>query len=289
MFCKPADFFDSKNNFFVNGEITVKIEGILKTERSLIQVNQREIEAVYDFSVDSVNFSYGYQNTFKTCNQGYGIALCSTDELFDPLKGYFVDGFLTINLNGILLVETNENIALNAKDFTIVVGGGKVHKDVLMKVSPVMVALFESGMKESDENKMDIEDFPFEIVDEAVNLCYNSDVLPNFVLEDKILLYRFADKYEIKSYMAIEKDLIKKLTPSNVVQLIHFSKAFQPKLHQSCIDFLLKCAEKHIPVLGIESLGEHFLAMRFLEILRPVDFDLVDSDEKSSDAEESDE
>uniref|UniRef100_A0A914Y4W0 Uncharacterized protein n=1 Tax=Panagrolaimus superbus TaxID=310955 RepID=A0A914Y4W0_9BILA len=87
----------------------------------------------------------------------------------------------------------------------------------------------------------------------------------------------------------VESDLIKKLTSSNVVQLIHFSKTFnETKLHQSCINFLLKCAEKHTPVLGIESLDKDFLAMRFLDVLRPVDFDAVVSDDESSDEEDSD-
>uniref|UniRef100_A0A914XZR6 Uncharacterized protein n=1 Tax=Panagrolaimus superbus TaxID=310955 RepID=A0A914XZR6_9BILA len=90
-----------------------------------------------------------------------------------------------------------------------------------------------------------------------------------------MLLYRFADKYEIKSIMdLVENDLIKIITPSNVVQLIHFSKNFnEAKLYQSCINFLLKCSEAHTSVLGIESLDDHFLAMRFLDSLRPVVFD----------------
>uniref|UniRef100_A0A914YZP3 Uncharacterized protein n=1 Tax=Panagrolaimus superbus TaxID=310955 RepID=A0A914YZP3_9BILA len=88
--------------------------------------NEKKIEAVYDFSVDSVNFNYDLQYAFEKSSKGYGVDICSTVDLFDPLKGYFVDGFLTINLNGILLTESNENIELNAKkrykDFTIVVG-----------------------------------------------------------------------------------------------------------------------------------------------------------------------
>uniref|UniRef100_A0A914YEZ9 BTB domain-containing protein n=1 Tax=Panagrolaimus superbus TaxID=310955 RepID=A0A914YEZ9_9BILA len=121
--------------------------------------NEKKIEAVYNFSVDSVNFNCGLQYTFETSG-GQGYSLCLTDDLFDPLKGYFIDGYLTINFNGILLTETNEKIELNAKkrykDFTIVVGDKdiKVQKEVLIKASPVMAAMFESGLKESDENKM---------------------------------------------------------------------------------------------------------------------------------------
>uniref|UniRef100_A0A914YM27 Uncharacterized protein n=1 Tax=Panagrolaimus superbus TaxID=310955 RepID=A0A914YM27_9BILA len=190
--CKTADFFETKNKYFVNGKVTIKIKGTLKTERSLIQKisspvsmqwkikeeilkaknelqneylrskrkiitsfsgvkyylsiwpnkiengeppktwlylniemeNEKKIEAVCDFSVDSVYFKRVIQYTFEKSG-GWGGRLFSTVDLFNPLKGYFIDGYLTINLNGIFLTETNEKIELNAKkfnkDFTIVV------------------------------------------------------------------------------------------------------------------------------------------------------------------------
>uniref|UniRef100_A0AC34FNX5 BTB domain-containing protein n=1 Tax=Panagrolaimus sp. ES5 TaxID=591445 RepID=A0AC34FNX5_9BILA len=336
--CKTVEFFESKNKYFVDGEIKIKVKGIFKTERSSIQKSSTpismqwkikedvllpkkgikngrlfskrrnvpslsgvkyyldifpneindgaqpktwKIEAACDFSVDSANYKRGYQYIFEE-SEGYGLPLCSTDDLFDPTKRYIVDGFLTINFNGILLAETDEKIETNfkkkAEDFTIVIVDKeiKVHKQVLMDSSPVLNRMFESRMNESIENRMIIPDFPFEIVNAAIKLCYNSDFsTSSFTIEDLLSLFKFADKYEIILIMdLVENDLMKKISPSNVVQLIHFTKSLTAsKLYQSCINFLLKCSKESTPVLGVESLGDRFLATCFLETFRSVDSD----------------
>uniref|UniRef100_A0AC34FQ34 Uncharacterized protein n=1 Tax=Panagrolaimus sp. ES5 TaxID=591445 RepID=A0AC34FQ34_9BILA len=281
--CKAADFFKPESKFFVNGEVTIKVEGTFEAERPLVMKNsspismewkickevlqaengmqndflhskrkivaafsdvkyylsicvnevkdgkppttriylhiemghEKKVEAVVDFSIDSGNFSVATQYTFEK-SKGYGIALCSTNNFFDSSKGYIVDEFLTINLNGILMIETNGNTDIISKkrnkNFKIVIG---------------------------DKELNDL----------------------------------------------VENDLIKKISPSNVVQLIHFSKVLTAaKLQKSSIKFLLKCSKKHTPVLGLESLGKDFLATRFLETFRPADTDDViyfgDSDEE---------
>uniref|UniRef100_A0AC34FB18 MATH domain-containing protein n=1 Tax=Panagrolaimus sp. ES5 TaxID=591445 RepID=A0AC34FB18_9BILA len=270
--CKSDEFFDSKNKYFVNEEVTIKIKGIFKTDKPLFQKTstpisiqwkikedvllakkglkngrliskrrnvpsfsekpatwgylniemeneKKKIEAVYDISVDSVNYSEVVQEIFDK-SEGYGLNLCSTDDLFDPTNGYIADGFLTINFNGILLTETDEKTETifkkKVKDFTIIIG----------------------------------------------------------------------DK-EIKDL--VENDLIKKVSPSNVVQIIHFTKTLTAsKLHQSCIEFLLKCSKESTPVLGVESLGDRFLATCFLETFRPVDSDAESDNYEDSEVENSD-
>uniref|UniRef100_A0AC34FGT8 BTB domain-containing protein n=1 Tax=Panagrolaimus sp. ES5 TaxID=591445 RepID=A0AC34FGT8_9BILA len=352
---KTDDFFDSKNKFFVNGEITIKVKGTLKAEQSFILKistpismqwkikeedlktkkeekngclrskricvasflnvkyflsiypnkikdgeksktylyfnieigNEVKVEAVCDFSIDSVNFDRAVQCMFKN-SAGYGPSLCSTEDLFDPTKEHIVDGFLTVDFHGILMVETAENTVLNCekglavkydqekkdKEFIIVIGDKeiKVHKQVLMDASPVLRAMLESGLKESTENKMIIEDFSFEIVDFAIQLCYSSDAPKKFTFDDMLSLYRFADKYEIRFIMDIAEDFfIQKLVPANVCQLEKFSKDFAiKKLHQSCIDLLIKCSEEHTPVYGSDSLDKDLLAMLFLKTLHPI-------------------
>uniref|UniRef100_A0A914QTA6 BTB domain-containing protein n=1 Tax=Panagrolaimus davidi TaxID=227884 RepID=A0A914QTA6_9BILA len=278
-FCKTAEFINSK--FFVDGELTIKVKGTLKTERPLIskictpismqwkvkeadlkskkessgflyskRINlasfsgvkyylairpkfindenesrtqlclhlsmekEKKIEAVYDFSIDSANFNYGEQNIFeKSC--GWGFFLCSTEDLFDPTKRYFVNGVLTVNLNGILMVEKEKIISLNCKnglastakrngkDFLIVIGDKKlkVHKQVLKDASLAFAGMLQSGMKEAIENKMIIEDFEFKIVEAAIKLLYGVNGLRKFSFEEMLVLYRFADKYEIQHIM----------------------------------------------------------------------------------------
>uniref|UniRef100_A0AC34G618 BTB domain-containing protein n=1 Tax=Panagrolaimus sp. ES5 TaxID=591445 RepID=A0AC34G618_9BILA len=269
---KTAEFFESKNKFFVNGEITVRVKGILKAERSQntkisvpismqwkikeddlrakkesndgylrskrinvssfsdvkyylsfypkrvyksevgektyasVNLNvelggEEKIEAVFDFSVDSANFNKANQWIFQN-SFGYGPSFGSSDDLFDLSKGYIVDGFMTINLQGVLMVEKKQPTVLICRngfatkaiqkkkdqDFSIVVGEKeiKVHKKVLMEASTVLTAMLGSGLKETTENKMviDEKDFSFEVVDAAIKLCYSCGVPRKFTTDD---------------------------------------------------------------------------------------------------------
>uniref|UniRef100_A0AC34FQF7 BTB domain-containing protein n=1 Tax=Panagrolaimus sp. ES5 TaxID=591445 RepID=A0AC34FQF7_9BILA len=248
--CKTDEFFDSKNQYFVDGEITIKIKGIFKTHKSLIHKTSSPISMQWKIKEDVLLAKKGIQNK----SDGYGLPLCSTDDLFDPTKRYIVDGFLTINFNGILLIENDEKTETYSKkkveDFTIVIGDKeiKVHKQVLIDVSPVFSGMLESGMKESIQNKMIITDFPFEIVETSINLCYNSNFPTSlFTIEDMLLLLKFADKYEIK---------------------------------------LIKA--KSTPVLGVESLDKDLLVSLFLNTFRPVDSDVESDNDEDSEVENSD-
>uniref|UniRef100_A0AC34F8F8 BTB domain-containing protein n=1 Tax=Panagrolaimus sp. ES5 TaxID=591445 RepID=A0AC34F8F8_9BILA len=235
---------------------------------------KKKIDVSYSLSINTSDFKNEMYYMLEE-SDGSECALCPTKDLFDPIKGYFVDGYLTINLNGIFTMDADN-------DFMIVVGNQEinVHKQVLMDSSSVFNGMFESGWKESIENKIFVEDFSFVIVDAAVKLCYGFDVPQNFTYEDMLSLYRFADKYEMKRIMAsfnfftkiitlifqdlVENYLIENLSTSNVVQLIHFSKFLNAsKIYQTCIDLVLKCSEKHIPVLGLESLDKEFRLMLF--------------------------
>uniref|UniRef100_A0AC34FHV8 BTB domain-containing protein n=1 Tax=Panagrolaimus sp. ES5 TaxID=591445 RepID=A0AC34FHV8_9BILA len=139
-----------------------------------------------------------------------------------------------------------------------------------MDESPVFSGMFESGMKETIENKMIIPDFSFKIVDAVMKLFYNCVVAQTFNLEDLLLLYQFADKYQMTRIMdLLENYFIKKISPSNIVQLEKFSTDFYAKkLHQSCIDFLIKCSEQHTPILGAESLDKDLVFEMFMSTLR---------------------
>uniref|UniRef100_A0A914PHN4 MATH domain-containing protein n=1 Tax=Panagrolaimus davidi TaxID=227884 RepID=A0A914PHN4_9BILA len=66
--------------------------------------NEKKIEAIFDFSIDSVNYNHGNQSFWKEFKE-YKTFLCSTENLFDPFEKYFVDGILTINFNGFLMAE----------------------------------------------------------------------------------------------------------------------------------------------------------------------------------------
>uniref|UniRef100_A0AC34FK38 BTB domain-containing protein n=1 Tax=Panagrolaimus sp. ES5 TaxID=591445 RepID=A0AC34FK38_9BILA len=242
--------------------------------------NEKKIKAICIFSIDSVNSYRGIQHVFEK-SKGLGYALCSTNDLFDPSKGYIVDGYLTINCNGILMIEKDKISGDNKIN---------VHKQVLMDASPVFSAMIESGMKESIENKMIIPDFSFEVVDAAIKLCYTSNVPQDLNLDDMLSLYQFGDKYQIKIITdLVENYLIKNLLPSNVVEIIQFSNFLSiKKLFQQCTNFLIKCSKESTAVLGLESLDKNLLASTFLNSFCSELCDVEESEDENSDAESFD-
>uniref|UniRef100_A0A914QIY0 BTB domain-containing protein n=1 Tax=Panagrolaimus davidi TaxID=227884 RepID=A0A914QIY0_9BILA len=192
-----------------------------------------------------------------------------------------VDGVLTIDLNGILMVKKDQFVNLNCKndiatksalkgkkkDFPIIIGNKKirVHKQVLKNVSPVWAEKIDSQMKEY----IGIEGFSSKIVCFAVKLLYG--VLINLSMENMLTLYLFAQKYRIQILLDfIEEHLIKEISPANVVNLFKFSSPDAsniPNLHQKCIKYFIKCLKETIPIYAIESLGETFLASMVLKSL----------------------
>lgn len=74
----------------------------------------------------------------------------------------------------------------------------------MAEFSPVFEAMLASGLKEAKENKMIIskEEFPHKVVKYAIELCYKNDVQNKLTLSELLLLYQFAEKYEIKPIMA---------------------------------------------------------------------------------------
>uniref|UniRef100_A0A914PMW0 BTB domain-containing protein n=1 Tax=Panagrolaimus davidi TaxID=227884 RepID=A0A914PMW0_9BILA len=353
--CKTGEFFDYKSKYFVNGEITIKIKGILKAkrpstpiisapismewkikeydlkvemeesdnghvfsetvvvstfpevsyylsfipkrikdEKSMTKVslhveseNEEKIETVYDFCIDSVNYRDGCREIFEPETVGCGFVVCSTADLFDPSKKFMVDGVLTINLNGILMVERDQLFTLKVfktfalksalkrydKNFMIVVGNKniQVHKQVLIDASHVWAEMLKFEMTEAIENKTVIQDFPFKIVDISIKLLYGRSILLKNSLEDMLLLYKFGHKFRIKIIMdLIEEHLIKEISSANVVNLLKFSSPDALnviKLHQKCINYFIKCLKQTTPIYAAESLGEAFLASMVLKSL----------------------
>uniref|UniRef100_A0A914QFJ4 BTB domain-containing protein n=1 Tax=Panagrolaimus davidi TaxID=227884 RepID=A0A914QFJ4_9BILA len=341
-FGKTLDFFDAKNKFFVNGEITIKVKGIFIAPRPLIakilneesykgrlrskciniakfnnakyhlQIrpsviresgieaqtelflyvemgDETKIEAAFDISIDSANYNHGNNFVYEKA-YGRGTSLCSTADLLDPSKRFIDNGYLTINLNGILMKQKKQFITLNYKrclapkcfskngdkDFLIIVNDKEVqvHKKLIINVSPVFAGIFQSGMKESIENKIVIIDFPFKIVEAAIKLLYGDRGTCKFVLENLLKLYLFSDKYRIQFISdLVENHLIKHISQTNVVQLSQFSASDSfniKKLHQSRIKFLIKCFKEEIPIYASENLDKNLVFNIFTNGFRPI-------------------
>lgn len=62
--------------------------------------------------------------------------------------------------------------------------------------------MFESGFKESVENKMKIVDFSFETVKLALEILYDRKI-PTLTMEENMDLFQFFDKYAIMDLRVI--------------------------------------------------------------------------------------
>uniref|UniRef100_A0A914Z567 BTB domain-containing protein n=1 Tax=Panagrolaimus superbus TaxID=310955 RepID=A0A914Z567_9BILA len=148
-------------------------------------------------------------------------------------------------------------------DFTIVVDKKeiKVHKCVLAVHSPVFAAMFEPPMKEAIENKVEITDFSFEIVEKAVKLCYHQTYDDNISLDESFLLLKFADKYNIANIQDnIEKYLGDKITVSNLCEITNCAIAVNAlKLQNKCLDYFVNCLKMKYPVPKMELLDKEFI------------------------------
>uniref|UniRef100_A0A914YZ10 BTB domain-containing protein n=1 Tax=Panagrolaimus superbus TaxID=310955 RepID=A0A914YZ10_9BILA len=178
--------------------------------------DELKIEANFDIKIESANYSSKENYVFEESDEWVG-ECCNTEELFDPEKRYIVDGKMIIKIEGTLTTEKempkkSETFGDNRdalclglwnqenKDFTIIVDEKEIaaHKNVLAARSPVFARMFESGMKEAKENRVVIKDFPFNIVEAAIKLCYHHSLVPYATLNDKIKFLSFFDKYNIQ-------------------------------------------------------------------------------------------
>uniref|UniRef100_A0A914Q327 BTB domain-containing protein n=1 Tax=Panagrolaimus davidi TaxID=227884 RepID=A0A914Q327_9BILA len=236
-----------------------------------------EREAKYNIKIESANFVSDENILIEEC---YGTRICTTEELLDPEKGFIVDGKLTIKMDGFFMTEMEMPEELQSfgdhsdalylglwnqeskKDFTVVIDGNEIaaHKSVLAARSPVFAKMFESGMKEAQENKVIIKDFSFEIVENAIKLCYHQSLVGETTLEDTMRLLQFFDKYDMQLLKdGLEKYMISVINELTVCRLTNaalISNAL--KLKMKCTEFLRKCM-KTKPVCDLDLLDKDFI------------------------------
>uniref|UniRef100_A0A914QQ40 BTB domain-containing protein n=1 Tax=Panagrolaimus davidi TaxID=227884 RepID=A0A914QQ40_9BILA len=184
---------------------------------SILQYKPIKIDANIKIEIKSANYisekNFVFEDDYTEL-----VKLCSTEELFDPEMRFIVDGKMKIKIDGFFTIEkeaeddtllqcdnfdTSLCLALwkqETKDFVIAAEGKEIdaHKWVLALRSPVFARMFESGMKEVKENKVIITDFSFNIVENAIKLCYHQSLVPHTTLDEKMKLLQFFDKYDIK-------------------------------------------------------------------------------------------
>uniref|UniRef100_A0A914YMG7 BTB domain-containing protein n=1 Tax=Panagrolaimus superbus TaxID=310955 RepID=A0A914YMG7_9BILA len=152
------------------------------------------------------------------------------------------------------------------EDFTIVADKKqiKVHKCVLAYHSPVFDASFQSLLKESVKNKLEITNYSYEVVEKAVKLCYHRDLVSDISVEDAFSLFNFAELYNMTEIQDnLEGYLCDKITVTNVCEILNFSVAAKAvDLKNRCMDFLMICFAKNEFVPNMELLEkEYFISV----------------------------
>uniref|UniRef100_A0AC34G717 BTB domain-containing protein n=1 Tax=Panagrolaimus sp. ES5 TaxID=591445 RepID=A0AC34G717_9BILA len=241
--------------------------------------NRKEIECRAKISVETAGICKDFHHIYPK-SMGHGLEYCFTHQLFDSAKKFIVDGEMTIKVEGIFkfdeVVSLNESLNSSKakkpkpvgelmwdrsdKDFTIVVDKKeiKIHKHILGVQSPVFEGMFNSGMKEAQNNKVEIPNYSFEAVEIIVKLCYDMDVSGDKIVEHCIQLYEFVDQYQMATIQdKIELYLTQKVSPSNVCSLAHSATSLKnSRLSEYCYDYLLKCMKETTAVADLDLLDK---------------------------------
>uniref|UniRef100_A0AC34FDF9 BTB domain-containing protein n=1 Tax=Panagrolaimus sp. ES5 TaxID=591445 RepID=A0AC34FDF9_9BILA len=195
----------------------------------------------------------------------------------DSKNKFIVDGKLTIKIHGIFKFELFQVPSVEqrwkggnlgdelwkedkSKDFTIIVEKNeiKVHKLVVGARSDVFTRMFDSKMKESLENKVELTDFSFEVVETAIKLVYECNFISALSIQNAMLLLQFLDKYNLStSKEDVENYLINQISAKTVCTLTNCSRfTNSPKLNEKCLEFLKVCFAAEIDLYDTEILDK---------------------------------
>lgn len=95
----------------------------------------------------------------------------------------------------------------------------KAHKAMLVAQSSVFEAMFHSDMRESSENRVDIDDLDYEVADQMLQFIYTDKAPKLELMADRLL--KAADKYDLKRLKIFsEQALCGQLSVDNVVNML---------------------------------------------------------------------
>uniref|UniRef100_A0A914R034 BTB domain-containing protein n=1 Tax=Panagrolaimus davidi TaxID=227884 RepID=A0A914R034_9BILA len=116
-------------------------------------------------------------------------------------------------------------------------------------------------MKESIENKVQIIDFSFKIVETGIKMIYHCNFETSLSIDNLMKLLQFFDKYNIPSLKdKIEPLLIAQISAANVCRLTNASILSNSlKLKKECMEFMEKSFASKTPLNDIKILDNSVL------------------------------
>lgn len=167
------------------------------------------------------------------------------------IEGYaFIHPVNKVPLDNIPELELAHSFKLlfktkNLSDVTITIEDKNIeaHKSILAARSPVFHAMFSSNMKENNEDKVNIEDIDYNVMEEMLYFIYCGTV--RNINEFKIPLLKAADKYDLESLKLIcERALQNDINLENYCEIIEIVKLHDCKnLRSDLIEFVVNHAE----------------------------------------------
>ncbi|KFM71998.1 Speckle-type POZ protein B, partial [Stegodyphus mimosarum] len=132
----------------------------------------------------------------------------------------------------------NENGALS--DVTVVAGSRRfsVHKFILCSQSSVFCRMFETDMRESANDRIEIPDVDLDIIHEMLLFLYTGNV-EKLSAETVMQLYAVADMYDISALKNVCSSLLKSsITVENVFKILQLADLYcDENLYQSALKF----------------------------------------------------
>uniref|UniRef100_A0A914Q0B3 BTB domain-containing protein n=1 Tax=Panagrolaimus davidi TaxID=227884 RepID=A0A914Q0B3_9BILA len=231
--------------------------------------NDIEIEADIMFTlkpnyggpeVSQTQYTFDEDNTEIVCYEKAEWKHYTALNLYIIAKGTFTVKGLHLNPISIKVPKVKKQMFTdeNGKNFTIIAEGQeiKVHKSILLQISPVFANMFESNWKESVEQKIEFKNLSFKLAKIAIDSFYGIKYWRFLDKIEYIQLFQFADQYDITSLKnAVKNSII--LTPKNVVEytnLVAENKC--DELIRHCIDYLILCSQFSLEIKDVDKITD---------------------------------